>query len=118
MQREAIDGEAYVFPGRQTWPGGSRHENKPRAINWWMRALHPIQQAVPKFRSLPGKSTGRGWHLFRHTFASRAAQGGVSLYKIAAWLGHSDVRTTRIYAHLQAGFDEDIEAASPPWQNE
>lgn len=46
-------------------------------------------------------------------FASRAARRGVSLYKLAAWLGHSDVRMTRIYAHLQQGFDSDIERAAP-----
>ena len=102
-----------VFPARQTWRGGWRYVDRPRAANWWKRAIAPIQDAIPLFRSLPGCSTGRGWHLFRHTFASRAAQAGVSLYKLAQWLGHSDIRTTQRYAHLQVGFDEQIEAASP-----
>lgn len=112
-QRRRSGGFHFVFPARQTWPGGWRYVDRPRAINWWLRALRPIQQVVPTFWSLAGSSTGRGWHLFRHTFASRAAQAGVSLYKLAAWLGHSDVRTTQIYAHLEAGFDEDVELASP-----
>ena len=47
-------------------------------------------------------------HVLRHTFASHLAQRGVSLYKVARWLGHADVRTTQIYAHLAPG-DEDIE---------
>ena len=46
-------------------------------------------------------------HVLRHTFASQLAIAGVSLYKISKWLGHSDVKTTQIYAHLQA-HDEDI----------
>ncbi len=25
---------------------------------------------------------------------------GVSIYKVSRWLGHSDVKTTMIYAHL------------------
>lgn len=104
---------AHVFPARQTWRGGGRLVDKPRNSSWWGRALRPIQDAVPKFRLAPARSTGRGWHLMRHTFASRAVQGGVSLYKLAAWMGHTDVRTTKIYAHLQAGYDEDIEAAGP-----
>jgi integrase len=56
-------------------------------------------------------ATGRGWHLLRHTFARRLAQQGVSLYKIAAWLGHRDIRTTQVYAHLQAAYDPEIERA-------
>lgn len=46
-------------------------------------------------------------HTLRHTFASQLAMAGVSLYKIGQWLGHSDPKTTMIYAHLQSS-DEDI----------
>lgn len=28
-------------------------------------------------------------------------KAGVSLYKISKWLGHSDFKTTQIYAHLR-----------------
>lgn len=50
-----------------------------------------------------------GWHEFRHTFASRLAQQGVSLYKISKWLGHSDIKVTQIYAHFAPVYDNDIE---------
>lgn len=56
------------------------------------------------------KDAGLEWvtpHTLRHTFASQLAMAGVSLYKISKWLGHSDVKTTQIYAHLQT-HDEDI----------
>lgn len=46
-------------------------------------------------------------HAMRHTFASTLAQRGVSLYKIAAWMGHSTASVTELYAHLTA-YDEDI----------
>lgn len=46
-------------------------------------------------------------HVLRHTFGSQLAIAGVSLYKISKWLGHSDTKTTQIYAHLQT-HDEDI----------
>jgi len=113
FQRRRAGAFLHVFPARQTCPGRWWYVDRPRAINWWLRAIKPIQDAVPLFRSLPGSATGRGWHLFRHTFASRAAQAGVSLYKLAQWLGHADIRMTERYAHLQVGFDEQIEAASP-----
>lgn len=96
----------YVFAARYfRW----RHQyfDRPRSPSWFRRAIRPIQAQIPKFRMTRG--TGRGWHLLRHTFASRAAQRGVSIYKLASWLGHTDVKTTRIYAHLQGGYDKDIE---------
>lgn len=57
------------------------------------------------------KAAGVGWatpHTLRHTFASHLAMAGVSLYKIGRWLGHSDAKTTQIYAHL-APQDGDID---------
>ena len=117
-QRLITGGFGYVFPARQTWRGGWRYVDRPRASNWWRRVLRPLQDALPKFLAgTSASATGRGWHLLRHTFASRAAQGrggrpAVSLYKLADWLGHRDVRTVRIYAHLQEGYDPDVEAAS------
>lgn len=47
-------------------------------------------------------------HIMRHTFASLLASAGVSLYKIAKWLGDTEKTAAKHYAHLQAG-DEDIE---------
>ena len=46
-------------------------------------------------------------HTLRHTFASRLVIAGVSIYKVSQWLGHSDIKTTMIYAHL-APADKDI----------
>ena len=46
-------------------------------------------------------------HVLRHTFASQLVMAGVSIYKVSRWLGHSDVSTTQIYAHLSPR-DEDI----------
>ena len=39
-------------------------------------------------------------HCFRHTFASKLAQNGVSLFTISLLLGHSSTQMTQRYAHL------------------
>jgi site-specific recombinase XerD len=40
-------------------------------------------------------------HTLRHTHATRLIQAGLTLYEVKAVLGHSDIRTTMRYAHLE-----------------
>lgn len=46
-----------------------------------------------------GKVENFRFHDLRHTFATRLAQGGIDIYKIAKLLGHKDIRMTQRYAH-------------------
>jgi integrase len=39
------------------------------------------------------------FHCLRHTFATRLAQNGVDIYKIAKLLGHKDLKMTQRYSH-------------------
>jgi integrase len=39
-------------------------------------------------------------HAIRHTVASRLVQGGVPLYTVQRWMGHSTIKVTERYAHL------------------
>jgi integrase len=43
-------------------------------------------------------------HTLRHTCGTWMAQRGTSLHDIGGWLGHSDARTTELYAHHHPDF--------------
>lgn len=51
---------------------------------------HAVQRALPGIR----------FHDLRHTAASFLIAAGVDLYRVGTILGHSDIRTTKRYAHL------------------
>ena len=102
----------WVFPGGR---GGMARkndwsENRPRSEKWWgTLALANIKTKIPTMLNIPAKRTGRGWHLFRHTFATKLAKAGVDMFKIKDWLGHRKVDTTMRYVHLARNYDKDIE---------
>ena len=83
---------AYVFPSY-------KHHNKPRSAS-----TDGIRNAINR----AGLNTNvlLSWygpftvHCLRHTFASKLAQGKMSLFGVGTLLGHSDIKTTQRYAHL------------------
>lgn len=41
-------------------------------------------------------------HTLRHTHATRLVQNGLSIYEVRSVLGHTDIKTTMRYAHLES----------------
>jgi len=82
----------------QTYSIGKKATDKLFDVNYswlnhmWQKARIDLGYADKKYYTL---------HLCRHTCGSRLAQRGVPLLLIKDWLGHEDIKTTMIYAHLQ-----------------
>jgi integrase len=82
-------------------------ERLPRDTLWLFPNAHANAYACfpnERFRALvvAAKLEG-GPHTCRHTFASHALAGGLSLHDLAGVLGHSSTRVTEVYAHLLPG---------------
>ncbi len=63
--------------------------------------LHPAV-VTEKFREYLHKAglTGFKLHSLRHTFSCRLLAAGVDLYTISRLLGHTDIKTTMVYAKM------------------
>lgn len=59
-----------------------------------------ISKAFKKAVKKAGVNEEVHFHSLRHSFASKLVQKGVSIYVVKELLGHKDVSTTQIYAHL------------------
>jgi len=60
-----------------------------------------VSQAIRKALRKAGLQDCR-IHTLRHTHASRLIQNGMSVYEVREILGHTDIKTTMRYAHLES----------------
>jgi len=108
-QRRKTGRFRWVCCARQGVRGGSFYVDRQASTTGLSTAFRPIRDQIPKFRELPDGTTGRAWHMLRHTFATRLAQRKAWPGNIQRFLGHSDYRMTERYIHLAQGYDADIE---------
>jgi integrase len=99
VNRRLLMGAARLFPydpnsGRQV---GSRKGSRGR---WKQGQATGFRQS---WASALDRAKIKDFHFhdLRHTFASKLAIRGVSLYTIGELLGHRDPKMTKVYAHLQ-----------------
>ena len=77
---------------QKSTPDKPFHLNNDQAINAWQWVRKEMGLAHDKEFVL---------HALRHTCASRLLNKGADIVTIRDWLGHADIATTMIYAHLQ-----------------
>lgn len=92
----------------------SKDGSFPRYIDGYKRAAREVQQALG-LRPLSHHALGR------HSVASQAVTGGLSIKAVQAQLGHRSEQSTHMYAHLGSGAQlrlvEALTPAAPPHVN-
>lgn len=68
-----------------------------------------ISPSLKKWIKVAGINRNITFHCFRHTFATLQLTHGTDIYTVSKMLGHTDIKTTQIYAHI---VDQKKEAAA------
>lgn len=68
-----------------------------------------ISPSLKKWIKAAGINRNITFHCFRHTFATLQLTNGTDIYTVSKMLGHTDIKTTQIYAHI---VDQKKEAAA------
>jgi integrase len=87
------DGAAYILDERKKYTR-SEYVFKQYSDDY---ASHKFKMYI---KSIKGSEEKLHFHSLRHTFASWLVQSGTDIYAVRQLLGHSDVKTTMVYAHL------------------
>ena len=59
-----------------------------------------INRPVKKWVEAAGISKHITFHCFRHSYATLQLAGGTDIYTVSKMLGHTNVRTTQVYAKV------------------
>jgi integrase len=71
-----------------------------RTLPFQFKDLDEVERVWERMRRESGGEPNWILHSMRHTFASRLVRRGVDLYTVGTLLGHSTVKVTERYAHL------------------
>ena len=68
--------------------------------------MHPRTWTKKFAKAVQAAGLGRGTlHSLRHTFISRAANNGVAIHLVSKWAGHSELKTTMKYLHVNEDYE-------------
>lgn len=82
----------------------------------WTYTLWQVDRIWKWLRKQLGLQDDKGFRIYctRHTCATRLVAAGVDIYRVMKWLGHSSVKMTERYAHLDPNLLKEAAQALEP----
>lgn len=100
---------AQIFDTRLPRSGWLFPATRPRRAKTPFLAPWSLERDMRRVRQAAGLAPDLSFRVLRATRASMWAQGGVSIYKIADWMGHSVLTCQLAYGSLTDLYDPDCE---------
>ena len=98
-RQEKTEQKVYIPLNENAWGiinDGKKHDYDERIFPCLEKGLH--NRSLEKWAKAAGVGKKIGWHTARHTFAVLSLESGADLYTVSKLLGHTDIKTTQVYA--------------------
>ena len=77
----------------------SLHGYKDHVFPSLAKSKTNTNEYLKRWAAKAGIEKNIGWHTARHTFAVLSLESGAEIYTVSKLLGHTDVKTTQVYAN-------------------
>lgn len=107
--QQKTKGVEYMPISEQAYKLCGEPKNPEQLVFAELPDITKISPSLKKWIKDAGINRNITFHCFRHTFATLQLTNGTDIYTVSKMLGHTDIKTTQIYAHI---VDQKKEAAA------
>jgi site-specific recombinase XerD len=99
LSKRLVETLRYYYVAQEVKPKVYLFEGQKPGEPMWAGSIQHCVRLAYKYAGLSHK--GHKVHAIRHSFATHLLDAGIDIHTIKELLGHSDIKTTMVYLHLQ-----------------
>lgn len=99
LSKRVVETLRYYYVAQEVKPKVYLFEGQKPGEPMWAGSIQHSVRLAYKYAGLSHK--GHKVHALRHSFATHLLDAGIDIHTIKELLGHSDIKTTMVYLHLQ-----------------